>query len=180
MYIQSGPVRGSGRNLTGARQAREGSRGLPWGRFPTGSATQLDLVEESHETSPTVALVYSQKGDRPGCLKTRVFPRMSGSGALLISLLTTPKSPDSSNDKVTLIRAFRVAVTVGFEPTVGGYPTQLFESCTFGRSDTSPLTSLRHAPGCRQSRPVRREHHSARHPAPRHSLNPWPTRRPSR
>lgn len=35
-----------------------------------------------------------------------------------------------------------MAVTVGFEPTVGGYPTQLFESCTFGRSDTSPRTSL--------------------------------------
>ena len=37
-----------------------------------------------------------------------------------------------------------MAVTVGFEPTVGGYPTQLFESCTFGRSDTSPPKSLRH------------------------------------
>jgi len=34
-------------------------------------------------------------------------------------------------------------VTVGFEPTVGGYPTQLFESCTFGRSDTSPGMTLR-------------------------------------
>ena len=50
-----------------------------------------------------------------------------------------------------------MAVTVGFEPTVGGYPTQLFESCTFGRSDTSPWKSLRddfgprespHTPGC--------------------------------
>ncbi len=38
--------------------------------------------------------------------------------------------------------AFEMAVTVGFEPTVGGYPTQLFESCTFGRSDTSPRTSV--------------------------------------
>lgn len=35
-----------------------------------------------------------------------------------------------------------LAVTVGFEPTVGGYPTQLFESCTFGRSDTSPRSSV--------------------------------------
>jgi site-specific DNA recombinase len=43
-----------------------------------------------------------------------------------------------------------LAVTVGFEPTVGGYPTQLFESCTFGRSDTSPPTSLRHATGSRE------------------------------
>ena len=39
-----------------------------------------------------------------------------------------------------------MAVTVGFEPTVGGYPTQLFESCTFGRSDTSPSSSLRYGP----------------------------------
>lgn len=35
-----------------------------------------------------------------------------------------------------------MAVTVGFEPTVGSTPTQLFESCTFGRSDTSPRESL--------------------------------------
>lgn len=46
--------------------------------------------------------------------------------------------------------ASTLAVTVGFEPTVGGYPTQLFESCTFGRSDTSPSTILRHAEGCRE------------------------------
>ena len=46
-----------------------------------------------------------------------------------------------------------MAVTVGFEPTVGGYPTQLFESCTFGRSDTSPSSSLRHTGGCCESAP---------------------------
>ena len=53
-----------------------------------------------------------------------------------------------------------MAVTVGFEPTVGGYPTQLFESCTFGRSDTSPPTSLRHVGGCCESAPspLRRQH----------------------
>ena len=44
-----------------------------------------------------------------------------------------------------------MAVTVGFEPTVGGYPTQLFESCTFGRSDTSPPKSLRHDARRRES-----------------------------
>ena len=44
-----------------------------------------------------------------------------------------------------------MAVTVGFEPTVGGYPTQLFESCTFGRSDTSPRKSLRHVVRRRES-----------------------------
>jgi hypothetical protein len=31
-----------------------------------------------------------------------------------------------------------MAEPVGFEPTVGSTPTQLFESCTFGRSDTVP------------------------------------------
>ncbi|MCU1424871.1 MAG: hypothetical protein JWM51_1162, partial [Microbacteriaceae bacterium] len=31
---------------------------------------------------------------------------------------------------------------VGFEPTVGSTPTQLFESCTFGRSDTVPRKIL--------------------------------------
>ena len=49
-----------------------------------------------------------------------------------------------------------MAVTVGFEPTVGGYPTQLFESCTFGRSDTSPRNSLRDAGPARESRPAHR------------------------
>jgi hypothetical protein len=44
-----------------------------------------------------------------------------------------------------------MAVTVGFEPTVGGYPTQLFESCTFGRSDTSPRNSLRETGPVRES-----------------------------
>src|SRR5690349_20793933 len=47
--------------------------------------------------------------------------------------------------------ALTLAVTVGFEPTVGGYPTQLFESCTFGRSDTSPRTSLRDSAPPRES-----------------------------
>ena len=38
-----------------------------------------------------------------------------------------------------------MAVTVGFEPTVQGYYTRLFESRTFGRSDTPPGTSLNEA-----------------------------------
>jgi hypothetical protein len=37
------------------------------------------------------------------------------------------------------------AEPVGFEPTVGSTPTQLFESCTFGRSDTVPEESLIHS-----------------------------------
>ena len=36
---------------------------------------------------------------------------------------------------------FLLAVAVGFEPTVG-CPTQHFECCTFGRSDTLPNTEL--------------------------------------
>ena len=53
-----------------------------------------------------------------------------------------------------------MAVPVGFEPTVGFRPTQLFESCTFGRSDTVPGESLIH-PASYQFRspdePVQRE-----------------------
>ena len=37
---------------------------------------------------------------------------------------------------------FFLAVAVGFEPTVG-CPTQHFECCTFGRSDTLPGTSIK-------------------------------------
>ena len=44
-------------------------------------------------------------------------------------------------------RYFFVAEPVGFEPTVGSTPTQLFESCTFGRSDTVPGKSLVHGAG---------------------------------
>lgn len=37
-----------------------------------------------------------------------------------------------------------MAEPVGFEPTVGSTPTQLFESCTFGRSDTVPSSIVVH------------------------------------
>jgi hypothetical protein len=37
-----------------------------------------------------------------------------------------------------LVAFCTMAEPVGFEPTVGSTPTQLFESCTFGRSDTVP------------------------------------------
>ncbi len=64
------------------------------------------------------------------------MPRYSGA-------TTTPNADqpalESGADLVEL------AVTVGFEPTVGVEPTQHFECCTFGRSDTSPRTSLRHS-----------------------------------
>ena len=61
--------------------------------------------------------------------------------------------PDRNRLKRKSIRP-KMAVTVGFEPTVGGYPTQLFESCTFGRSDTSPRKSLRHDARHRESAPT--------------------------
>ncbi len=63
------------------------------------------------------------------------------------SLISRPLAPGAASPACAAdIRGHRkspcsglfLAVTVGFEPTVGGYPTQLFESCTFGRSDTSP------------------------------------------
>ena len=39
----------------------------------------------------------------------------------------------------THVTGHHIAVAVGFEPTVG-CPTQHFECCTFGRSDTLPGT----------------------------------------
>jgi hypothetical protein len=49
----------------------------------------------------------------------------------------TQKSP-----AILGMRGWILAEPVGFEPTVGSTPTQLFESCTFGRSDTVPRTIL--------------------------------------
>ncbi|ETJ36389.1 hypothetical protein Q604_UNBC09347G0001, partial [human gut metagenome] len=40
----------------------------------------------------------------------------------------------------THVTGHHIAVAVGFEPTVG-CPTQHFECCTFGRSDTLPRRS---------------------------------------
>lgn len=60
-------------------------------------------------------------------------------------------TPRSRHGKTPDFSGVSMAVTVGFEPTVGGYPTQLFESCTFGRSDTSPRISLRHRGRARES-----------------------------
>lgn len=41
----------------------------------------------------------------------------------------------------TYVAGHHIAVAVGFEPTVG-CPTQHFECCTFGRSDTLPFTFI--------------------------------------
>ncbi len=66
-------------------------------------------------------------------------------------------TPPSEHGKTPDFSGVSMAVTVGFEPTVGGYPTQLFESCTFGRSDTSPRNSLRDPGPARESRAARHQ-----------------------
>ena len=85
--------------------------------------------ENSERKARSVATFRQQIGEHPGTPKP-----------------TQRDQPDRSG-------WVSLAVTVGFEPTVGGYPTQLFESCTFGRSDTSPSSSLRHESGCREPAP---------------------------
>ena len=45
-----------------------------------------------------------------------------------------------------------MAVAAGFEPAVGGYPTNAFEAFTFGRSDTPPSTRIEQTVGCVQIR----------------------------
>ena len=45
-----------------------------------------------------------------------------------------------------------MAVAAGFEPAVGGYPTNAFEAFTFGRSDTPPSTRIEQTAGCVQIR----------------------------
>lgn len=70
-----------------------------------------------------------------------------------------------------------MAEPVGFEPTVGSTPTQLFESCTFGRSDTVPGKSLVQARGPGELRPepgIPRRYHADMAPSPR---TPWLRRR---
>ena len=44
--------------------------------------------------------------------------------------------------EIDALTSIFLAEPVGFEPTVGSTPTQLFESCTFGRSDTVPSSSV--------------------------------------
>ena len=43
-----------------------------------------------------------------------------------------------------------MAVAAGFEPAVGGYPTNAFEAFTFGRSDTPPRIRIEQTAGCVQ------------------------------
>ncbi len=47
-----------------------------------------------------------------------------------------------------------MAVAAGFEPAVGGYPTNAFEAFTFGRSDTPPSTRIEQTAVCVQIRGV--------------------------
>lgn len=43
-----------------------------------------------------------------------------------------------------------MAVAAGFEPAVGGYPTNAFEAFTFGRSDTPPPIRIEQTVACIQ------------------------------
>ena len=43
-----------------------------------------------------------------------------------------------------------MAVAAGFEPAVGGYPTNAFEAFTFGRSDTPPPIRIEQTAACLQ------------------------------
>lgn len=43
-----------------------------------------------------------------------------------------------------------MAVAAGFEPAVGGYPTNAFEAFTFGRSDTPPPIRIEQTAVCIQ------------------------------
>ena len=52
-----------------------------------------------------------------------------------------PQKPKKSRDICGHMSRDIIAVAVGFEPTVG-CPTQHFECCTFGRSDTLPGNSI--------------------------------------
>ena len=45
-----------------------------------------------------------------------------------------------------------MAVAAGFEPAVGGYPTNAFEAFTFGRSDTPPRIRIEQTTVCVQIR----------------------------
>ena len=45
-----------------------------------------------------------------------------------------------------------MAVAAGFEPAVGGYPTNAFEAFTFGRSDTPPPIRIEQTADCVQIR----------------------------
>lgn len=47
-----------------------------------------------------------------------------------------------------------MAVAAGFEPAVGGYPTNAFEAFTFGRSDTPPRIRIEQTAVCVQIRGV--------------------------
>src|SRR5690606_21121447 len=62
-------------------------------------------------------------------------------GALLDQRLGPARRPDAKGLPALVGPGVRLAVTEGFEPSVG-CPTLAFEASTFGRSDTSPWTTL--------------------------------------
>ena len=103
--------------------------------------------------APRQAPNRKRRRDAPGSTRT---PRPTGQ-APAGSRPDRPRRPRSASEYRIVSRvseltrapdlcsrsgALPVAVAVGFEPTVGGYPTKHFECFTFGRSDTPPRSTL--------------------------------------
>ncbi|GAA3905340.1 hypothetical protein GCM10022382_10370 [Microbacterium invictum] len=144
--------------------------------------TKIRLITRAafgfHSAGPLIALAMLTLGPHSQPSPAGNDPGMSGAPDLTSKRRSAPL--ESGADQAFM------AVTVGFEPTVGGYPTQLFESCTFGRSDTSPRKSVRDLARLRESACA---HHAfdghdasiTRHPHPPPHLGsvrqPWPARR---
>ena len=63
-----------------------------------------------------------------------------------LELRLTAETPVGPMWTLPAFRLVRMAVAVGFEPTEA-CTSHAFEACSFGRSDTLPLTSLQEADG---------------------------------
>ena len=135
-------------------------RGARWASPRHGCPRQHHSGERSMAAQPSPARRTprwsgASDGGHPRPQTTR-RPRVPGA-----------TSPERQNPRSALADSgVLMAVPVGFEPTVG-LPTQLFESCTFGRSDTVPRTSYARLPESRQS---------AREPRPSAGVRPAPRR----
>lgn len=81
----------------------------------------------------------------PESLRIRV-PEHPSARACECPGVPVPECPHMRNEEspgpLSSSGALPLAVAVGFEPTVGGYPTKHFECFTFGRSDTPPRSTL--------------------------------------
>lgn len=146
--------------------------GLTVGLFPTVSTFEHHGDSAGVRDSGSAGHVATALPQIPGITRVRADcstpQRTRGPGETWSRPASPPKNPRSRGntpatselhpneakptqlDQTDQFEWVSMAVTVGFEPTVGGYPTQLFESCTFGRSDTSPSSILRQSGACRE------------------------------